>query len=64
MKQLAKYRKALVAVAAALTLFVAALADDRVTGDEWWQIVVAVVTALGVWGVPNAPSGDVPPPRL
>lgn len=51
---LAKYRKLIAAVAGAL---VEALSQAGFTGraQQILTIVVAFLTALGVWGVPNKP---------
>lgn len=52
------YAKAIVAIAmAALTALVAALTDDQLTVVELVHVAVAVVTAVGVYLVPNLPSG-------
>lgn len=48
---------------AALTALGTAIADGHITGDEWVGIALAVLTAAGVWLVPNAPTKDVAPPR-
>lgn len=58
-----KYAKFIVAAAAALAVVAATLADGSISGDEWWAIAAAGLGALGVRQIPNAPSGDVPPPR-
>jgi hypothetical protein len=51
-----KYAKTVVAVlAAALVAIQAALSDDVITNAEKFAIAVAVLTALGVWAVPNQP---------
>lgn len=53
-----KYAKALVAIATAVVaLLVTALTDDVVTLVEVLGIFVAGVTAIGVYLVPNLPSG-------
>lgn len=31
---------------------------DGITGQEWMTVVIAVLTAAGVWAVPAKPSGD------
>lgn len=46
-------RKFLVALAAALAVFGAALADGQVTGEEWVQVALAALGAAGVYAVPN-----------
>lgn len=49
-----RYRKAIVAAAGAIATAVAtALTDDTITSGEWALVVVAVLTALGVYGVRN-----------
>lgn len=63
MMRLSRYRKAFVAGAAGLALVATAVADDRVTSNEWWQIIGAILAVFGIWIVPNAPQGDIPPPR-
>lgn len=62
--KLSRYRKAFVAAAAGLALVASAVADDRITSDEWWQIGGAILAVFGIWRIPNAPNEDVPPPRL
>jgi|GEM_PF-2270780 len=53
-----RYAKALIAIAtAALSVLVTALADSTVTLVELLAVAVAVVTAVGVYLVPNLPSG-------
>ena len=39
----------------------AAITDDVVTDTEWFGIGLAVLTALGVWAVPNARASEIPP---
>lgn len=34
----------------------AAVTDDVITQNEWVKIAIAVVGAVGVWAVPNAPQ--------
>lgn len=58
-----RYAKFIVAAAAALGVLGAALVDDgRVSGAEWGAIASALLGALGVRQIPNAPMEDVPPP--
>lgn len=58
---LAPYRKVAVAVLmAALTALAAALTDDHVTRGEMVGVVLAVLTALGVYVAPNDPPPDQP----
>lgn len=55
-RHLARVRKAIVASAGAIATAVAsALTDDTITSGEWALVVVAVFTALGVYGIPNSP---------
>lgn len=61
---LKRYAKFFVAAAAALAVLATALADGTITGDEWRAVGAAVLGALGVRQIPNAPGGDVPPPRV
>jgi uncharacterized membrane protein len=51
-----KYAKFIVAAGAAIGVLGLALADGTVSGDEVWQIVLAVGGALGVYATPNRPS--------
>jgi hypothetical protein len=53
-----KIAKALVASAiAGLTALGQALTDDRVTGQEWIVVAIAVLAGLGVtYAVPNRPT--------
>jgi len=52
------YTKSLLAiVAAALGILVTGLADDVLTAAELTNVAIAIVTALGVYLVPNLPSG-------
>lgn len=51
-----RYRKFLVAIVGAVTTSVAsALTDDHITHGEWVLVLVAVLTALGVYQVRNEP---------
>ncbi len=53
------YLKAIVAVViAGLTALQAAISDSDVTQNEWVLIALAVVGAIGVYAIPNAPSGE------
>ena len=53
-----KYAKAIVAIVAALALaFSAALTDAVVTSAEVAGIGIAVLTAVGVYLIPNLPAG-------
>lgn len=51
-----RYAKAVIAAGAAIGVLGLALADGTISGDEVWQIVIAVGAALGVYRVPNRPS--------
>lgn len=52
-----KYAKTVVATVIAVAYALqAALTDDTVTSSEWVGIGLALLTALGVWAVPNATS--------
>ena len=56
-----QYAKTVVAaVVAAGTAVGAAITDSTITGAEWVTIGLAVLTALGVYAVPNAPKSDRP----
>lgn len=53
------YSKALVAVAAAgLFAAQAALGDGQMTAEEWVGVAFALVTATGVYLVPNGTDSD------
>lgn len=59
--KLGSYAKTIVAgVLAAAYALQAALTDDTVTTSEWVGIVLAVLTTLGVYVVPNSRTPDVP----
>lgn len=47
----------LAAVGAGLFALYAALTDGAITAQEGVGIVIAAGTAVGVWAVPNKPSG-------
>ena len=53
-----KIAKAVVgALVAGLGSLGTAMADDRITGQEWLVVAVAALAALGViWSVPNKPA--------
>ena len=61
-----RYAKALLAaVGAVATWGVTAGVDDKYTQAEYWGAVAAVVTALGVYFVPNRPPiGEQPDPGM
>jgi hypothetical protein len=54
-----EYAKTVVAaVVAGGTVLASALTDNSISGTEWVGIGLAVLTALGVYVVPNAPKSD------
>jgi VIT1/CCC1 family predicted Fe2+/Mn2+ transporter len=54
---IARYNKFIVAAGAAIGMLGLALADGKgISGDEAWQIVLAIGAALGVYTVPNRPA--------
>lgn len=56
-----RYRKAIIAALGAVATAVAsALTDGTITMGEWALVVVAVLTALGVYQVRNEPQGRRP----
>ena len=51
------YMKAIVAILGSISTWgVTALVDGGVSGVEWFGLVGAVATALGVYGVKNIPQ--------
>ncbi len=57
--KLGKYAKTVVAVLfAAVVVAKSAITDDVYTSSEVIETVLAVLTALGVWAVPNAAKSD------
>ena len=49
-----RYAKALVAIAGAvLVALQQALADDTFVASDWIAVAVALITAVGVYAVPN-----------
>lgn len=59
MKNLARYRKTIVAIVGAVVAAVtAALTDGTVSAQEWVGVAFAVLTVLGVYSVPNSPPGN------
>lgn len=53
-----RYAKAIVAtLTAVLAVIAAALTDDVVTSPELANVGLAILTAIGVYWVPNAPAG-------
>lgn len=58
MPDLSPYRKAVTAILGfALTLLAAGVLPEE--WSPWVQAVIAAATALGVYQVPNGPSGQV-----
>lgn len=56
-----RYAKFIVAaVIAGGVALQAALTDGHVTNAEWLTIGIAVLGALGVWAIPNAPAVNPP----
>lgn len=54
---IARYNKFIVALGAAVGMLGLALADGKgISGDETWQIVLAIGGALGVYAAPNKPA--------
>lgn len=59
---LGKYAKTVVAVLfAAVVVAKSAVTDDVYTPQEVVDTILAVLTALGVWAVPNAKKSDGQP---
>lgn len=55
-RQLARYRKSIVAVIGAVAVaLTAALSDGAMSPADWAAVAVAVLTACGVYGFPNSP---------
>jgi hypothetical protein len=50
---MSQYRKFLAALAGVLGVLAVVLQDGNVSGDEMGALVVALVTAYGVYRVPN-----------
>jgi hypothetical protein len=60
--RIGKMAKAVVAALfAAVTVAYSAVSDDVYTSTEVVNTVLAVLTALGVWVVPNARQSEIPP---
>lgn len=57
-----EYRKALVAVAGAVVLVVPSLVGADGSALAIFDGVVGLLTAFGVYRVPNAPAAQLPPP--
>lgn len=55
---MSNYTKAIVAVigAAVAAVQIALTGDNSIDGQEWTTIVIAVVTAVGVYFFPNKPT--------
>lgn len=61
-EKLSEYRKLLfAALIAGATTAQALYSDGVLARDEWWQIGLAVLAALGVWRLPNKPQNPAPP---
>lgn len=59
--KIGKYAKTIVAVLfAAVVVAKSAITDDVYTSQELVETVLSVLTALGVWAVPNAEKSDRP----
>lgn len=57
--KIGKYAKTVVAVLfAAIVVAKSAVTDDVYTSQEVIETVLAVLTALGVWAVPNAKQSE------
>lgn len=57
MRKYLAYAKAIVAVAGAtVTAAEVALTDGVIVGPEWTTIIIAAVTAAGVYLTPNKPA--------
>lgn len=53
------YAKTVVAVLlAGVTALHAAISDHNITEPEWVGIAIAVITAVGVYAIPNKPYPD------
>lgn len=68
--EVTRYWKTVVAVGGVVATFLQALiadpsvaqavADDTITSDEWWRIIIAAATAVFVYAIPNhAPAQGV-----
>lgn len=61
MSRYAKFLVALIPVAITLLqLFSDAFGDGVVTTEEWVQLGIALLTALGVYAIPNRPPAGRP----
>ncbi|MBA9003651.1 MULTISPECIES: hypothetical protein [Thermomonospora] len=55
--KISAYWKSVIAAAGPVLLAAqAAIEDGRIDSGEWIPIGVAVLVALGVWGIPNKPK--------
>jgi hypothetical protein len=55
------YAKTVVAaIVAGATVLASAVTDNSISGTEWVGIGLAVLTALGVYAVPNGSKSDRP----
>jgi hypothetical protein len=53
------YAKSLIALLGAVSTWgVTAVAENGIDGTEWFLLLGAVATALGVWAVPNVEETD------
>jgi hypothetical protein len=56
-----RYAKAIAALCLAVgTWGTTAFQDDAINTGEWWGLGVAVLTAAGVWAIPNRPPVGEP----
>ena len=64
-RQLARFRKAIVAsIGAVAVTLTTALSDGAMSPADYAAAAVAVFTALGVYGIPNAPPANPVEERL
>lgn len=57
--QLARFRKAVVAVVGAVAVtLTAVLSDGEMAPADYAAVAVSVLTALGVYGIPNSPPAN------
>lgn len=60
MNRVKPWAKAAIAIAFAGVVATRAVLTDGITPDEWLQIVLATLTAAGVYLVPNEPQDSQP----